>query len=183
MTDTIDQLARLGHAPHAQAARQQRAKAITATQACEDLLLAPQLPGGLALAERLSVAQAVAAASGVATLADHYGARLAGLPAPAADARWQAITHFTQLLATQPAAADRAALLALPQAGLATPDVVLLAQLIGFVAYQARLVAGVAALAALGPAGAAAAPARAGLLQAGWRGGHPPRSRGSTDGV
>jgi len=88
MTDTIDQLARLGHAPHAQAARQQRAKAITATQACEDLLLAPQLPGGLALAERLSVAQAVAAASGVATLADHYGARLAGLPAPAADARW-----------------------------------------------------------------------------------------------
>ena len=156
MTDTIDQLARLGHAPHAQAARQQRAKAITATQACEDLLLAPELPGGLALAERLSVAQAVAAASGVATLAHHYGARLAGLPAPAADARWQAITHFTQLLATQPAAADRAALLALPQAGLATPDVVLLAQLIGFVAYQARLVAGVAALAALGPAGTAA---------------------------
>ena len=41
MTDTIDRLTHLDNAPHAQAARQQRAKAIAATQACEDLLLAP----------------------------------------------------------------------------------------------------------------------------------------------
>lgn len=39
MTDTIDQLTHLDNAPHALAARQQRAKAIAATQACEDLLL------------------------------------------------------------------------------------------------------------------------------------------------
>ncbi|MBS0291799.1 MAG: peroxidase-related enzyme [Proteobacteria bacterium] len=152
MTDTIDTLAPMDGAPHAQAVRQQRSKAVTATQACEDLLLAPDLPGGLALAERLAVAQAVAGASGVTALAAHYGARLAKVPAPAQDGRWQAITHFTDLLATRPAAADRAALLALPAAGLATEDVVLLAQLIGFAAYQARLVAGVAALCALGPA-------------------------------
>ncbi len=157
MTDTIDQLVRLDNAPHAQAVRQQRAKAVTATQACEDLLLAPDLPGGLTLAERLAVAQGVAAASGVAALAAHYGARLASVPTPVQDARWRAITHFTGLLATRPAAADRAALLALPAAGLATEDVVLLAQLIGFAAYQARLAAGVAALAALGPADSAAA--------------------------
>ncbi|MHA7599069.1 peroxidase-related enzyme [Alicycliphilus sp. T452] len=160
MTDTIDRLTHLDNAPHAQAARQQRAKAIAATQACEDLLLAPSLPGGLPLPERLAVAQAVAAASGVAALATHYGAQLARLPAPVQDVRWQAITRFAHLLATEPAAADRAALLALPGAGLPTPDVVLLAQLIGFVAYQARLVAGVAALAALGPATQGAAPAQ-----------------------
>ena len=159
MTDTITPLTQLDSAPHAQAARQQRAKAITATQACKDLLLAPGLPDSLSLAERLAVAQGMAAASGVTALAAHYGARLAHLPAPTQDARWQAISHFTQLLATRPAAADRAALLALPGVGLPTADVVLLAQLIGFVACQARLVAGVAALAALGPAGTAAAQA------------------------
>lgn len=160
MTDTIDQLTHLaqpGGAPHAQAVRQQRAKAITATQACEDLLLAPDLSGGLTQAERLAVARDVAEASGVTTLAAHHAARMAGLPAPVQDGRWQAITRFIDLLATRPAAADRAALLALPAAGLATEDVVLLAQLTGFATYQARLVAGVAALAALGPAGAAAA--------------------------
>lgn len=158
MTDTIARLAHLNDAPHAQAARQQRAKAITATQACEDLLFAPDLSGGLTQAERLTLARNVAADSGVTALAEHYGAQLKDLPAPVQDARWQAITHFTHLLATQPAAADRAALLALPSAGLPTPDVVLIAQLIGFVAYQARVLAGVSALAALGSAveGAAA---------------------------
>ena len=154
MTDTITLLAHLQDKPEALATRQQRAKAIAATQACEDLLLAPDLPCGLSQAERLAIAHAVAAASGVTELADYYGARLTALPRPAAEARWQAIRHFTQLLATRPAAADRAALMALPAAGLATADVVLLAQLIGFAAYQARLVAGVAALGALAPAGA-----------------------------
>ena len=161
MTDTLFALAHLENAPHAQAARQQRAKAVDATQACEDLLLGGALPGGLTQPTRLAVAQHVAAASGVDALAAHYGQRLQRVPAPAQNARWDAIRHFTQLLATAPAAADRAALQALPAAGLATPDVVLLAQLIGFVAYQARVLAGVSALAALGPAGQAA-PASAG---------------------
>lgn len=157
--DTITTL--LAPAPaagHVQAVRAQRAKAITATQACEDLLLAPDLPGtGLTQAERVGVAQAVAHASGVPALAQHYGARAAGVAAPAAGPRWLAVQHFTHLLATQPAAADRSALAALTQAGLPTADVVLLAQLIGFAAYQARVVAGVTALAALGTAAAPAA--------------------------
>lgn len=159
MTDTIARLTHLQDTPQTQATRQQRAKAISATQACEDLLLAPDLPGGLPLAQRLAVAQAVASASGVTVLDWHYAAQLQRLPTAAPDTRWQAIQQFTQLLATQPAAADRAALLALPAAGLTTADVVLLAQLIGFAAFQARLVAGVAALAALGPAGSTATPA------------------------
>jgi len=145
-----------------QAVLAQRAKAITATQVCEDLLLAPALPGtGLTLAERVGVAQAVALASGLPALAAHYAARAQHPAAPAEGARWQAIAHFTQLLATNPAAADRQALQALQQAGLPTGDVVLLAQLIGFAAYQARVLAGVGALAALGAAGSAAAHAAA----------------------
>lgn len=162
MNDTISRLAHLEGAPHVQAARAQRAKAVEATQACEDLMLGHDLPGGLTLAERLAVAQDVGAASGVDALASHYGAQLARLPTPPQDARRQAIARFTRLLATEPATADRAALLALPEAGLATPDVVLLAQLIGFVAYQARVLAGVSALAALGAA--ADAPAATGSV-------------------
>lgn len=146
-------LAQTPAAGHVQAVRAQRAKAITATQACEDLLLAPDLPGtGLTQAERVGVAQAVAHASGLPALAQHYAARATNAAAPAASPRWLAVQHFTHLLATQPAAADRSALAALTQAGLPTADAVLLAQLIGFAAYQARVVAGVAALAVLGPA-------------------------------
>lgn len=55
MTDTIARLTHLQDTPQTQATRQQRAKAISATQACEDLLLAPDLPGGLPLAQRLAV--------------------------------------------------------------------------------------------------------------------------------
>ncbi len=78
-----------------------------------------------------------------------------------ADARLQAIVHFARTLATHPAESDQAALQALPAAGLSVPDTVLLAQLIGFVTYQLRVVAGVAALAQLGEAGAAPAAAAA----------------------
>lgn len=162
MTDTIALCIPAADAAHVRAARGERAKAVDATQACEELLLSrPELPGSLTRAQRRAVARLVAAASGVDALAAHYGAD-AGEPAH--DARWQAIAHFAHLLATEPAAADRGALLALRDAGLATPDVVLLAQLIGFVAYQARVAAGVAALAALGPGQEerpAAAPAAA----------------------
>lgn len=160
-TETLDTIAQLiPGAPHVAAARVQRAKAITATQACEDLLLAADLPGtGLTQAERVGVAQAVARASGQPALAAHYArfTAQATSASPTASPRWQAVQHFTELLATNPAAADRSALDALTQAGLPTADVVLLAQLIGFAAYHARVVAGVAAWAALGPADTAAA--------------------------
>lgn len=157
-TDTITTL--IPATAHVQAVRAQRAKAITATQVCEDLLLAPALQDtGLTLAERVGVAQAVARVNGLPALAAHYAARAQHPAAPAEGARWTAIAHFTQLLATHPAAADRQALQALQQASLPTGDVVLLAQLIGFAAYQARVLAGVGALAALGAAGSAPAHA------------------------
>ena len=52
---------------------------------------------------------------------------------------------------------DRIALLKLPAAGLSTPEVITLAQLIAFVAYQVRVVAGLQAMAAMDPTDAAAA--------------------------
>jgi uncharacterized peroxidase-related enzyme len=157
-TDTITTLTPA--TAHVQALRAQRAKAINATQVCEDLLLASALPStGLTQAERVSVAKTVALASGFPVLAEHYATRAQNPPAPANGARWQAIEHFAQLLATNPAAADRQALQTLQQVGLPTEDTVLLAQLIGFATYQARVLAGVGALAALGAVGDAAASA------------------------
>jgi len=170
--DTIDQIARLAPGSAAHAVRHQREKVAAATQACEAALFGPGLPGSLTQAERLAVAHDIARVSGLPSLAAHYRAALEPLqPAPAlqalldapdaaiADARLRAIVHFARTLATHPAQSDQAALLALPAAGLSVPDTVLLAQLIGFVTYQLRVVAGVSALAQLGDAGAAPAPA------------------------
>lgn len=168
--DTIDQIAGLAPGSAAHTVRHQRDKVAIATQGCEDALFGPELPGGLTQAERLAVAHDIARVSGLPALAAHYRAALQPLrPAPAlqalvdtpdatiTDARLQAIVHFARTLTTQPAESDQAALLALPAAGLSVRDTVLLAQLIGFVTYQLRVVAGVAALAQLGDAGNAPA--------------------------
>ncbi|TYZ40401.1 acyltransferase, partial [Ralstonia solanacearum] len=69
-----------------------------------------------------------------------------GDPATLADARLRAILAFARTLIERPIDGDRDALLRLPAAGLATPDVVTLSQLIAFLSYQTRLVAGLRAL-------------------------------------
>jgi uncharacterized protein YciW len=65
------------------------------------------------------------------------------------NARLEAILNFTHTLITKPISADKMALSALPKAGLSTPEVVTLAQLISFVSYQVRLAAGLRAMKAL----------------------------------
>ncbi|NUO87043.1 MAG: CMD domain protein, partial [Cupriavidus sp.] len=105
-------------------------------------------------------------------LAAHYQGRLeqlgtdagqvraaaGGTPADIADPRLRAMLEFTRKLIEKPVEGDRAALLALPAAGLSTPAVVTLAQLVAFLSYQVRLLAGLDALKALNdnPAGAKA---------------------------
>ena len=172
--DTIDTLLSLTPDRPAFATRHARDKVAVATQGCYDALFSPDLAGTLTQPERLWIASDIALASGMPALAAHYRdllvhsaehtvlsqPLLALLEQPGsmpADARLQAVARFTRTLATHPDRSDRAALLALPAAGLSVPDTVLLAQLIGFVTYQLRLVAGVAALDALGGEGDAPA--------------------------
>ena len=178
MTDTIDQLAGLqaDHALHA--IRQQRAKVVLATQACEDLLLGSELPSTLSQAERLVLAAEQARVSGITVLQQLYQQRAQALALPPAlrrvldehgcttgDARLDAMRHFVRSLSLEPAQSDRQALLNIPAAGVSVDDTVLLAQLIGFVSYQARVIAGLQAMVAAGSQGevpvadAAAAPA------------------------
>lgn len=172
MSDTIDRLAGLGNNSPTFTTRHEREKVAVATQACEDLLLGNTLAGSLTQAERLVLAAEQARVSGVAALEAEYRSRaqaLDGALAPelqaifdtagvqTGNARMDAMLHFVRALALNPAESDQLALLAIPAAGLSVDDTVLLAQLIGFVAYQARLLVGVKAMAEMG--GQADAPA------------------------
>jgi uncharacterized peroxidase-related enzyme len=158
-TDTIDRLVGLNPALSTFAVRHQRDKVVAATQKSEDGLFDPALPG-LSLNERLLVALLACTLTPSVTCAAEYRDRLlalgtdptlidtvsAGAYNQLTDARLQAILTFTHTLITDPVKADQAALKALPQAGLSTPEVVTLAQLIAFVSYQVRVVAGLTAM-------------------------------------
>ena len=143
----------------------------TATQGSYDGLFDAALPG-LTLGERLLVALYACRLTPAPELAEHYRARLAETPVDAAalqavdhgavealtDPRLHAILTFTRTLIERPIEGDRAALQKLPAAGLATADVVTLAQLIAFLSYQTRLVAGLCALNAAAGTNASAPP-------------------------
>ncbi|WP_432260044.1 CMD domain-containing protein [Cupriavidus sp. TMH.W2] len=192
-TDVVDQVSGLAAGSAIHTLRHARDKVVASTQGSYNGLFDPALPG-LTLAERLLVALYAARLAGAAGLVAHYRARLQAIEADAAlvtlveqanpdtlaDARLRAILAFTRTLSERPVEGDQAALKTLPAAGLATPDVVTLAQLIAFLSYQVRLVAGLKAMQALGAGTPAttAAPATAGtLLQ------NPIRARGFTNEV
>lgn len=164
LPDVIDRLLGFASDHPTHAVRYQRDKVVAATQGSYDGLFDPALSGP-SLPERLLVAFTIAHLAGTEAVAAHYRDRLLALPALtppqqaaldgalpaglAADPRLQSILTFTRTLAEHPVEGDKAALLRLPAAGLATPEVVALAQLIAFTAYQVRVVAGLQALAAL----------------------------------
>lgn len=101
--------------------------------------------------DRLSTALTVAQVTGVQSLCSHYAARLAPLHSPDAsresNIRLAQITQYARQLASQPTLICRKALQQLADVGLSPSDIVTFSQVIGFVSYQARVVAGVAALA------------------------------------
>ncbi|WP_428943127.1 CMD domain-containing protein [Pantoea sp. FN060301] len=107
----------------------------------------------LTLYDRLSSALIVAQVTGIQRLCNHYAARLNPLTGPdssrESNRRLTLITEFSRQLASQPGVIDSAALLRLHEAGLTTADIITFSQIIGFVSYQARVVAGIHALLAL----------------------------------
>jgi len=155
-TDLIDALTPLAADSAVHAVRHQRDKVVAGTQGSYDAIFDPSL-GGPTLAERLLAAHHIARLTGSEVLQAHYREQLLAMPAlsaseqaaldgKAVDGRLQAILTFTRTLTERPVDGDKAALLKLPAAGLSTAEVVALAQLIAFVAYQLRVVAGLQAL-------------------------------------
>ena len=102
-------------------------------------MLTPQDPGGLPQPLRFALAARVARLGGDEQLAAHYAA---GGSLPKEDAVMTAILRHVDLIATTPRDATRADIAALQAAGVVPGDIVRLSQLIAFVSYQLRLIAG-----------------------------------------
>jgi uncharacterized peroxidase-related enzyme len=131
--------------------------AMLASRDLYQLLLPQQLTTSkthtLTIYDRLSTALTVAQVTGIQRLCNHYAARLNPLSGPdssrESNRRLTQITEYARQLASQPTLVDNVALARLDEVGLTAPDIVTFHQLIGFVSYQARIVAGMNALLAL----------------------------------
>ena len=95
--------------------------------------------------DRLSTALTVAQACGVQRLCNHYAALLAPLPGPdssrESNRRLAQITQYARQLASSPDVIDDKARNQLDEVGLSTYDIVVINQIIGFIGFQARVVA------------------------------------------
>lgn len=95
--------------------------------------------------DRLSTALTAAQVYGVQRLCNHYAARLTPLPGPdssrESNRRLTLLTQYARQLASQPTLIDSAARRQLEEAGLSSSDVVTFMHIIGFVGFQARVVA------------------------------------------
>jgi uncharacterized peroxidase-related enzyme len=178
--DLVDACVPLAPGQPTHAVRHARAPVVSATQASHDGLFSPDV-AGIGVAERLAAAVLACQLSQAPALAQHHRALLLaqGGEAPAwveaiTAGQWQAllpprlatILGFTAKLIERPIEGDRSAVQALLRAGLTVPACVALAQLVAFLSYQVRLVAGLQAMVAaeagaVPPASQAAAAATA----------------------
>ena len=152
-TDVIDRAAGLVPGDTLYAVRRFRAKVVDATEASHDALLR-QPVDGVSTADRLRVAAHVCTIAGAPSLVRHYETLLAadaGRDASSSPAL-PAMLQFAAALTTDPRLGDRAALEPLRRAGLGDPAIVALAQLVAFLSYQLRVVAGLRAMRASGDA-------------------------------
>jgi uncharacterized protein YciW len=157
--DVVDRLAGLQPGASTYALRHQREKVVAATQGSYDTLFDPTL-AGIGLDERLLVALYACRLSAAHDLAAHYRQRLEtlqvdagqleiaaeGAPEQLPDGRLRAMLTYARALTQRPVEGDKQALHSLPAADISTPAVVALSQLIAFISYQVRLVAGLKAI-------------------------------------
>ena len=162
-TDLIDKMMGLQPGQPLYALRHQRAKVVAATQASHEALFDAALPG-ISLPHRLLTALYACSLSASGKLATHYRSELVALGTDAlwiqdvettqmthiSDPQLLALLAFTRTLTNNPIDGDKAALLKLSAAGLSTPAIVALAQLVAFLSYQMRVVAGLEAMQAAG---------------------------------
>jgi uncharacterized peroxidase-related enzyme len=164
-SDFIDQAVPLAAGQALHALRRERPRIVDATQACQQAMFGDAV-AGLSRRHRLAVALHCCRLADATALAALYAQTLLAEGAPTdhvqaigTDAvaavvspRLTALLHFAATLTRKPLDGDRGAITTLLDAGLAPADIVALGQLVAYLAYQIRLVAGLQALAAAGPA-------------------------------
>jgi uncharacterized protein YciW len=124
-------------------------------QGSDDALFAPADDGGLSRAERAAAALRIAILLGDETLQEHYGERLAELdasdtfartaeagPGVVTDPRWATVLAHVDRVTKNPESATRRHLEDLAGVGLSPHAVVSLSQVIAFVNFQSRVLAG-----------------------------------------
>lgn len=131
-----------------------RADVMAMTEAVHGAALTPADPGGLSHGLRAALAARISRIHAQEGLAAHYDAMLAKAapeeevvrladPAASADDPWlAAILAYTDRVAAAPREAGAGDIEAMRAAGVADADMVRLSELIAFLAYQLRLVAG-----------------------------------------
>ncbi|WP_336984850.1 alkylhydroperoxidase domain protein [Cedecea sp. USHLN005] len=120
-------------------AREIRDAATAHAQGSYEALFGEASSSGLSLPERLHLARRVADWHDDARLTDHYAQSLAGQPA---SERFSAWLDHAERLSFQPVQAGPQDVQTLIQAGFSEEEVVTLSQIIGFVAFQSRLLRG-----------------------------------------
>jgi CMD domain protein len=159
--DVIDALAGTTENAALRELRARRPDVARYAQSSYDALFEPASPGDVSARERNLAALRSAVLGRAATTAAHYRERLRrdGVPATTIagaeqtpvdaaglTAREAAILRFADLLTLEPREASRAAIEELRAAGLSPRDIVTIAQVISFVSFQLRVVAGLQAL-------------------------------------
>lgn len=153
--DVVVRLAGIEAGSAAGQAVEGRADVMEMTQATHDAALTPADPGGLSHAERAALAVRIAKLNRDDALAAHYQTLLDAAKSDDAirrmadpaqretgDARRDAIIAFTDLVSARPRDTQPEDVEALKAADIGDADIVRLAELNAFLAYQVRLIAG-----------------------------------------
>ena len=175
MTDLIDDLMALDTGAPLAALRMERSDIRTHTQGAYRELVVPESPGGITRAERAGLARRVAHGGGDARLAAHFATL-----GPAADdtGHMPLLLPYAEKVARHAGQVRQADIDGLRAAGLSPQDVVAATQLVAFVPFQVRLLAGLRALMApddaAEPVAAFPAPVRFTMAEVAWSPRVPP---------
>ncbi|WP_119387855.1 CMD domain-containing protein [Taklimakanibacter lacteus] len=154
MTDLLLELARIAPESPLAAIAAKRGDVFELTQKTHDAALRPLQPGGLSHGLRAALACRIAALNGDAPFLGHFRGlldeakasederKIAELSWTGGDDRSRALIRHTDLVASEPKKASGADIRLLCEAGIAEADIVRLSELIAFVSYQIRVVAG-----------------------------------------
>ena len=153
--DVMDRLAGLTPDSPLGQLRRQRPDVVRHLQASDEAIFAPVNDGGLTIAERAAAALRIAILLRDQRLQEHYRTRLVPQDSdgrltdsvrsnaqPPADARWRAIVAHVDRLTVDPDSARREHIDGLLASGLSPRAVLALSQLVAYVNFQSRVLAG-----------------------------------------
>lgn len=155
MSDVMDQLADLAPGSPLFDVRRQRPDVVRHMQGSDDAIFAPGDDGGFSRADRAAAALRVATVLRDKTLQEHYRGRLRPLdpggglvkiieatPQANTDRRWTAVLAHIDRVTSEPESATRSNIDDLLAAGLSAHAILSLSQLIAYVNFQSRVLAG-----------------------------------------